>query len=248
MIKIEEVVNLLAEAELSNVMYTDLESKKLNPTKVLALVRSINLGLLELHKRFPLKTGTLTLNLQPNLRRYYLRPEYQVGKAPRPGVIQYIAQGTDRLEAGELLKVEKVLNPDGLELDLNISDSYIGVSCPQFDVLEINTFAQAHFTEHRYATLIVEYRKTAKQLMVFEDSLPEELLAQNVDLPYTHLQALVYFVAKRLRSPIGFSQNSAQEAVNYNTLYETECNNLNMLGLYSDQHGSTDRFTRGGWA
>lgn len=245
MIKMAEVVDLLVDCELSNLLYVDSDNKALNTAKLPALVRSINQGVLELHKRFNLKIGTITIDLDKERHRYYLRPQFQTGNKP-DGVdaVKYIRAGDDKLWPRSILKVERVFDQAGCELTLNEQGSLESLMTPSDDILQVSDwFLQKYPT----TSLKLEYRMAPKKQLLCED-FQDEWDCLDVDIPYTHLQALVYFVAMRSHSSIGFQANTASEYNNYSQKYEIECQALSTLGLQNDPQGRNDRLVRGGWA
>lgn len=245
MIKMAEVVDLLCDAELSNLVYVDSETKQLNTAKLPALVRSINQGVLELHKRFNLKTGVITLVLDKNRHRYYLRPTYQTGNKPDgPDDVKYIEAGDDRLWNQSILKVEQIYDDAGKELKLNESGDYESLMTPSDDTLQVSDwFLQKYPT----TKLKMTYRMAPRKQLLCEDFV-DEWDCLEVDIPYSHLQALVYFVAMRSHSSVGFQANTASEFNNYSQKFEIECSNLDALNLRVDPQGRNDRLSRGGWA
>lgn len=247
MIPMKEVVNLLCESELVNLAFVDLDTKELNTAKLPSLVRSINLGALELHKRFNLKEGTLVLNVQPGQNLYFLRQEFQEGAKARPSIpVQYISALPGKFFTVGLLKVEKVLDSKGYEYKLNEEDSCLSVYTPQADVIEIPDNLLKYMADSNITQLTVKFRKAPVQHLICED-FADDWSCKQIDLPYTHLQALVYFVAKRSHNSVGFTENSTRERIDYNSLFEQECANLDALNLRVDRQGGDDRLRRGGW-
>lgn len=245
MIKMQEVVDLLTDCELGNLVYVDPDSKEINMTKLPALVRSINLIVLDLHKRFSLKIGTIVIDTIPGQTRYYLRNTYQMNNGkPKPDLIQYIREGNDKLNPRSILKVEQVFHNDGRELLLNKQGEQFGVMTPAIDILEVNPYA---LSETVMTSLTVNYRMAPKKEVVCPDNL-DNWYCLDVDIPYTHLQALIWGVASRSHSSIGFADNTTSEFNNYTIKYENECGALDVLNLRVDQQGENDQFARNGWA
>lgn len=244
MISMQEVVEALTDCELSNLIYVDMATKEINVDKIPKLIRSINLGVLDLHKRFLLKEGTVLIRTHRERHRYYLRPEFQVGNGrPKPGVEQYIEAGDDKLNARSILKIERVIDECGMDLAMNNLSEFYSVSTPSINIIDIpdHVLKQEHT-----GNLTVKFRMAPKTEVIFEDNL-EDWMYLKVDIPYTHLQALIWYVASRSHSSKGFMENTVSEFNNYGNRYEMECQNLDALNLRVDQVGTNDRLSRGGW-
>lgn len=242
MIPLKEIIDLLCGAEFFNMHFVDMETHELVVSKVPMLVQSINLGVLDLHKRFTLKTGHAKINLTKGQFRYNLRPQYQVGTKGNED--KYIVEG-DKLYPRSVLKIEKVFDECEIELPLRGPGYRNNVSTPENDSILL---PKNYFDGDENRTFItVEYRRTGDPLRICNDDL-DNWTCLKVDLPYTHQQALLYFVANRHHKPTGFSENSARETINYGQAYEDECRNLDKLNLRVDDVGTDDMIRRGGWA
>ena len=69
-----------------------------------------------------------------------------------------------------------------------------------------------------------------------------------VELPDTHLTALLYFVASRLFNPTGLSGNTAfHEGNNYDAKFEAECERLGDKGYENAEVEDNSRLRRNGW-
>ncbi|WVX91155.1 hypothetical protein [Pseudomonas phage PJNP053] len=241
--KLKEVVNELVDFQLSNIHVVDGETHKLNPIFIPKIARAVNDGVLELHKRFDLKTGTIRVEILKDTYRYHLVPERQKGNRAKPGIVQYIEMEHDKLFPRSILKVESVKDCHGREYDINTGSCW-SVTFPQDNILEIDPDLFSYIPG-KYLTL--KYRKAPRSQIVCEDVM-EDWACIPVDLPYTHKQALTYFVASRFQTPIGFMENTALEGVNYARMYESECANLEALSLHNGSLGFVDPVRRGGWA
>jgi hypothetical protein len=67
-----------------------------------------------------------------------------------------------------------------------------------------------------------------------------------VNLPVTHLEPLLYFVASRIMNPVGAS-GEFHEGNNYAAKYEQACQQLEMHGFSLNTQASRDQFERNGW-
>lgn len=239
--KLSEVFEHLQYGELSNLGIVDKTTGLIPDTLYPKVLSSVNLGLAELHKRFVLKKGTLTLVLQDGQTMYPLRSKHQVGNKAPAGTVQYILNEGNKLD-GDLLKVEKVCTDKGVVLGLNDSTSARSVATPQYDMLYVSGLLQRTL---KPTSLTIEYRKGVKPLVICESSFDQ--LCVDVDLPDTHLMALLYFVASRLHNPIGFSDSTMHEGNNYGSKFEAECLSLDFLNLRVDEVVENERGCRNGW-
>lgn len=240
--KLNEVFEHLQYGELSNLGLVDKATGVIPVTAYPKIVSSVNLGLMELHKRFILKKGILRIELQPDQTMYQLLKKYQVGNKAPTGTVQYILNDGVVFE-DDLLKIEKVTTDGDVALGLNDSTSARSVSTPQDNVLYVSSLLQNTL---KPSVLTVEYRKGAKPVKVCEWE-DVSLCSLVVDLPHTHLMALLYFVASRIHNPIGFSEATTHEGNNYWSKFESECLSLDFHNLRVDEVVQNDRARRNGW-
>lgn len=240
MISMGEVVNMLTDCELAQLLYVDMDTREINQASLPSLVRTINLGILELHKRFLLKKGSVEVILDPDRHRYYLRQSHLLNAK---GDLPKYLVGEDLASPRSILKVEEVYDQYGKELKLN-SDPFYGVSTPAADILEVSDHILLHSGANK---LKLVFRMAPKNQILCSD-FTEEVDCLKVDIPYTHLQALIWFVASRCHSSKGFQENTASEFISYGNKFEQECVALDALNFRVDQQGGNDRLKRQGWA
>ena len=239
--KLSEVFEHLQYGELSNLGIVDKTSGLIPESLYPKVLSSVNLGVLELHKRFTLKKGILRIQLQPDQTMYRLEAKYQVGNKAPTGTVQYILNDGVKFQ-DDVLKVEKVITEKGCELGLNDQGSARSVATPQANMIYVSGLLQRTL---RPSVLTLEYRQGAKPMKICESAFDQ--LCVNVDLPDTHLMALLYFVASRLHNPIGFSQATTHEGNNYANKFEQECLSLDFHNYEVDEVVQNHRACRAGW-
>lgn len=239
--KLSEIFEHLQYGELSNLGLVDKTTGLIPEKSYQKILSSVNLGIQDLHKRFVLKKGILRIQLQENQTMYPLKGIYQVGNKAPTGTVQFILNDGVKFN-DDLLKVEQVNTEKGVLLGLNDGTSALSVSTPQDNMLYVSGLLQR---TQKPTVLTVEYRKSVKPLKICDDAFDQ--LCVNVDLPDTHLMALLYFTASRLHNPIGFSQATMHEGNNYAQKYEDECTNLTYLNLRVDDVVENHRAIRNGW-
>jgi hypothetical protein len=68
----------------------------------------------------------------------------------------------------------------------------------------------------------------------------------DVELPYSHLEALLFYVASRVHTPTGMT-NETNMGNTYYQKYEASCQQLEVSNLRVDQGSQNSRLYRNGW-
>lgn len=153
--KLQDIVNAARYSELSSIAIKDNDA---------AIVTFLNLGMLELYKRFPLKQKEYVVALQPNTYVYQLPPDYM-----------YIL---DAFDDSDIL-LEK---PDATLVELKINDSSddLGVFISGFQELQVPTLDGRSLVSIIYV---------AKPFSYSPDDMDVE-----VDLPDTLINCLLHYI------------------------------------------------------
>ena len=233
--KLREIFLALSSAELSNLAVTDKGTGLINPMYYGKIINSINLGLTDLHTRFLLKTGKVTVNLQEGKTVYPIKAMYQEGNRAPADTVQFISADGTRLK-NNLLKIQQVIavhekDPSGfgqpnIEINLNNHNNQYGIHTSSYDTLVINERMQKEF---KVARLEVTYRMNAEPVCQCENDYDADCI--EVDIEFGYLWALCLFVASRVHNPIGFGTDGVHEGNNYWAKYMAECETLNNSGM-----------------
>lgn len=221
--KLSEVFSQLAYGELSQLALGEITDEELNEEAFAPLLAHVNMGLLALYKRFNLKEGRLVVTIDP------LSTEY-------------------KLAATDLLKIERVQTAEGTDLALNDGNDPLSCFTPQMGTLRIASDLARQVSslpdKYRTGSLIVVYRAAHGRVVGRGGVIIPETI--ELDLPYSHLEALLYFVASRVHNPIGMV-NEFNAGNNYAAKYEVECQRLEALNLENDEATENTRIERNGW-
>lgn len=239
---LQQIFDLLSHGELSQISLGGTNGiDESNWERVLS---AVNLGLTELHKRFPLRREQVVLQMQEGQLRYTLDVKFAVSNRENPTVTKYLIDSAADPFLGRVLKIEKVFDASGCELNLNrlgdaFDQAHSTVRTPSYNTLILPTMLPVQ-------ALTVEYRGN-HPLLVKEQGY-FNLGDVTVELPDTHLTALLYFVASRLFNPTGLSGNTAfHEGNNYEAKFEAECQRLEFEGYEISEYEENTRLRRNGW-
>ncbi len=205
--KLSEVFSHLAYGELSQVVFGENIEGEIRDDRIPGLVSHINMGLLSLYRRFYLKEGIIQFEFS------------DVGNT-------YVLQATD------INKIEKVTTAEGYELSLNdYSDMYSCITPTLQSIIVPQCIIDRSVdlpTELVTDSLIIIYRARHPIIGAGVDFfIPDNI---ELELPYTHLQALLYFVASRVYNPIGMV-NEFHSGNTWFAKYEQECKWLEIQGM-----------------
>ena len=222
---LQEVFNQLTFGELSQLSIGGGEAGVIDSTNHHRIIPHVNLALGALYSRFPLKEGRATVALLGGKYTYALQVE-------------------------DLNRIGRVFTAKGHELTLN--DELDRYSCftvssrvltVPVDIVDGATnLPEALIT----GSLDITYRANHPKLQEIDpDFDPDEI---ELELPYTHLNALLYFIAARMLAPTGSGQFEGLVSNSYIQKYEREVQLLTANNPQVELTSNTTGFRRGGWS
>jgi hypothetical protein len=245
--KLQEVFEQLSAGEFSQLSIGGSDAGVIDEGNYSKVLGHVNLGLTALFKRFRLKEGRLTLALQEGITSYKLKSAFAVNGVGSTEPIRYITDTVLEPFTDDIIKVEQVITSGDYELGLNDASSPISVFTP--NALELRV-PEALITgvdwpdELDTDTLTVVYRAAHPKLTMLAGTLnPSQI---TLELPDSHLEPLLYYVASRVHNPIGMN-NEFHAGNSYYAKYEAACQALENQGLQVDQDSQNSRLSRNGW-
>lgn len=237
--KLSEIFNQLAYGELSQTGLLDQTTGLIAATKYGQLVSHVNLGMTALYKRFPLKEGRVTFGLQQGRLTYPLSTNED---------INIIEDGEYEEFNDDILKIERVLVSSGIELALNDEANSLSCFTPKATVLRVPALIVAKSpdlpSDLLTDTLTVVYRANHVSTVMTTTLNPAYV---EVDIPSSHLEPLLLFIASRVMTPMGAGQFEGQGGNNYYAKYEAACQAIELTNLKVDQGSQSTRLRNNGW-
>lgn len=244
---LKEIFDQLTFGELSQLAIGGNEAGAIQPKNYDRMVAHTNLGLTALYKRFNLKEGRLTVELVPGRFSYPINSDYAETNDDSTQPVKYILDA-DTPFYDDIHKIERVYGQTGYEFSLNDESDPYSMFTPTAKVLRVPEIVVTGSIdmpdEIKTAELEIVYRANHPRIVgdgIYLD--PEEV---ELELPDSHLEALLLFIAGRVHTPTGMS-NETNMGNTYSAKYEQECMRLEQLNLRVDQFSQPDRIARNGW-
>lgn len=246
--KLQDIFEGLSGTEFSQLSFGGQPAGVINEHNYKQVLTNINMGVTALFGRFNLKEGRIQVALKPGQTIYHLKSDYAVAKRRSQQPVRYIEDTVDNPFLDDIMKITRVLTDTNNEMVLNDVDDQYSVLTPNLTTISVpSTMAnQDSNTPYwlRCGHITVIYRAAAPVLNVpigpFDPNRIE------TELPYTHLEALLYFVASRVNNPIGMS-NEFHAGNNYAAKFEQACMQLTNQGMAVDQGAGNTRLQRKGF-
>lgn len=222
---LSDVFDSLAYGELSALSLAT--NGQIDRADMPRLVNIINRGVLDLHKKFTLKRGVLTLKPDGSVR-------HDISSLDKTAFEVLSIHGESATPS--IFEVEQVNHPKYLRSDI-----------PLCYMLMSPTIIRFNHPLNESITYTVEYKAGPTPVVVsnFETVEPHKV---EVDLPIAYLEALSLFVASRVIAPIANNLGNPQESMNYQAMYEQACQALTVQGLDVEEVAhDQDRFYRNGF-
>lgn len=239
-IKLSDVFSQLTYGELSQVSIGGGAIGQIDDDNYEQILAHINLGLTALYKRFPLKEERLTIVVQPNRITYPINSTYAISNTGSTEPAKFIDDMVIPFK-DDILKIERVYNTDGYEFGLNDEGEANSLFTPSANVLRVPPSVDPLLLT---STLEVVYR--ANHPMVSIGDGPFNPSNVNLELPITHLELLLLYVASRFHAPTGMV-NEFNASNNYAAKYEAACQEIELRNLRVDQGSQYNRLRDNGW-
>ena len=237
--KLSDIFSQLTYGELSQVSVGSADQGVIDATNYNQVLAHINLALAALYKRFPLKEGRASFALKPGQPIYKITTEDGLS----------FLQGSNADEfADDIIKIEKVLTDAGFELGINNSADVYSCFTPSATTLRVASPITDQIMD------LPPYLKTVNLTVVYRANHPIISLGRgtfnpalvDVELPYSHLEALLMFVASRVHNPIGMD-HGFHAGNSYYAKYESICQQLEKTNVGVDQGSQSTRLRSNGW-
>ena len=247
---LKDVFDMLSYGEFAQIKIGAQPLSHANPDHVSQLISHVNLALQDLYRRFSIVRGEVKLKLVPGTYRYVLNTDASLYLAyknadewiannpnvPAPIIdpAKYYIQDRGNPFKGDINKIEKLTLANRYKYDLPINDSNImsakNPSQLELIIPEAIVDGKDLIGDWLGADVVnVEYR--AKHVNIVRDSSKYfEACNVEVPLPDLYTQAMLYFIAFRVLTPIG-SMEEDKPGNNYYNKYYQECQNLLALGF-----------------
>jgi hypothetical protein len=201
------------------------------------LITHINLGLLELYKRFDLSRKEVFVQQYDEINLYYLDSRFAVTNTESPEPIKYIQDSVYRPFTDNVLRIEKVINECGSELYVNDDSKYWTVYTPDYNSIQV-PWPDAN------NAMCITYRASPDVIPVV-DVVPSE---QEVNIPLSHLEPLLLYVASRIfASKPALNNESNSKGMEYMSKYELSCKRIEDLNLVQNNNTTNMKLQNAGW-
>lgn len=247
---LQEIFDSLAYGELSQLSIGGADAGVIDESNYQRVLNTVNLGLTDLFKRFNLKEGRVVLSLLADRTEYPISSKFVIGNTKSREPLRYLEANPISPFQDDLLKIERVLTEGGLPLELNnVGDKYSAFT-PNMSTLRIHPDIAAR------AINLPDWLKTSKLELVYRANHPKIVMGLGffdparvlVQLPDSHLNALLLFVAAKLHTPVGI-EGQFNSGNNYAAKYEAACQDLVNEDLSVNKGGGTnEKFSARGWA
>ena len=223
-----------SQLELGGLDPADFESEP-DPRNYARIISHINMGLLELYKRFLLSTQEIYIEQQDDKEEYLLDSRFAVTNTASVEPVKYILDTPSRPFKDDLLKIERVFEEGGNCLNLNDKTDPDSIYTPTYRTIQVPI-------PNKFNILSVQYRAGPERLKY---NYGDDISEIDIPVPDSLYEALLLYVAHRAQLALGGDQG--QHGMTYFQRFEMSCNEVENLGLYIQGETTNWRFDKNGW-
>lgn len=234
--KLQDIFDQLTYGELSQVSVGgNEENYGIHPENYERIVPHVNMGLSDLHKRFPLKTASAVIQQHKEISTYFLDLKYAVSNTTSTEPVKYLIDTASKPFEENIIRIEEIVDEAGCSISMNDPNDSNSIMMPSYNSLVIP------FPSDDVA-VNVKYRANHKKIMgAYLSPSTEE-----VELPLAYLQPLCMFIAGRIMAGRP-SLDGVNEGASMIARYEQECFRLNQLNILHKSNPANERIMTGGW-
>jgi len=246
--KLQTIFDQLTFGELAQLSIGGATSGGIQPDRYPAVISHINLGLTALHKRFPIRENHVMVRLVPGVDSYVLASKYSELSTAGNVLVKYLVDTPQKRFKEDILKILQVIGDTGNGFSINDDHDPYSVHTPQYNILNVPTKVVEQLPDlpEIYRTSLLKVVYQANHELIKYDDCSIDPMFQEVELPITYLEPLLLFVAARLYTPTGMT-NETNLGNTYAVKYEQACQDIENRGLAIDQLNQHGRFHLNGW-
>lgn len=246
---LQEIFDQITYGELSQLSIGGEAAGVINENNYARIIPHINLALTALYKRFPLKTNRLTLNFVTDKIEYPLHSKYVIENTRSQEAVKYLNQNPNEKFQDDILKVEEIKTDLDESIVINDGLDEYSILTPTATILRIPIDIVNQIID------LPNWLKTTQLQIVYRANHPKIVIGNGlfdptritIQLPESHLEPLLLFIAARMLTPLGTGQLEGFSSTTFIARYEAACASINQLGLKIDQGSQVERFREKGW-
>lgn len=240
--KLSTIFTQLTHGELSQLNIGGSDGLGIQACDYDKIVSYVNLGLIELYKRFLLKEAEVVVQQYDQIQTYYLEGKY-AATSDSNEPIKYIEDSIYQPFMDDVLKIEQVFNELGIPLIEN-QDGCMSCWSSEGPLHPVYTPS--------YNSIQVPQPEKENQMIVTYRASHEEILVPGLDpettevrIPPGLLEALVLYIGARVYAGMNSDQNA--EGNNYYAKFEASCQKYTDLGLVKRDDNTNAKLDCAGW-
>ena len=231
---LSSIFEQLTYGEFSQLSLAGIDGEDILPENYSAVVSHINLGLTELHKRFPLKMEEVLIQQYADITSYKLDEDFTETKGTQPTL--YILDSLDPF-TNTVLRIEKVYNNTLGEYEsLNDDNDEDTLVTTKYNTIKVPSPTAT-------TTMTVTYRSTHERILT--DTL--DPYTYDVDIPDSLIEALLFYVASRAHSSLPTLDTGVNEGNVYLAKFEASVAKITELSLITNVNRTNNKMWTNGW-
>jgi len=201
------------------------------------IIAHINLGLLELYKRFDLRREEVAIQQYDHIGRYYLDSRFAESNKDSDEPTKYIMDSAHAPFTDNVLRIERVINECGADLFINDHSKYWTVLTPTYNSVQVPWPEKENM-------MLVTYRAAPDVI----PSVDVDLETQEVNIPLSHLEPLLLYIAARVyAAKLTINNESSSRGMEYMSKYELACKRIEDLNLVQTNNTENMKLQKMGW-
>lgn len=228
------IFDSLTYGELKQMSLGGRDEGGIYPTYAAEVLTHLNMGLIDLYTKFPLKLRELKLETQMGKTIYALESKFAVSANHAE---PYIIDTVEDPFTDDILRLDAVYDSDGCVLRVNDESSPTSVHLPAYNQVQI-PYAQG--LEKFYFI----YRATPSPVVILPEETPADI---DVAIPTILLEPLLTYIASRANTARG-GDSGIQEGIIAMQQYEQMCRAIEEKNVFNNsQINSNLKLENNGW-
>lgn len=235
---LSEVFDHLTHGELSQINLPGKTGVGIDSSVHNIIVSHLNVALIALYKRFPLKQASISVQMYTGINKYILLPKFAVNSGSSQPT-KYILDTVDDPFTDNILKIERIITPDDIidnTIQFNNVNSTLGITTVDYNTINVPVPVSTDI-------MTVHYR-AAPSTIITAGLDPE---TTEIPITYALLEPLMYYIAYRAHSNRPSLDGNTDESAAYLQKFNVSVAMILNEGLVPTHNDNTVRELDSGW-